>query len=122
MADSIRAVVRGARELEAALADIDRRTNRATMYAVREAGRKVKQEAKRDAPKVTGKLRASIHSSKRLRRDGDGTYAVRVAARGLLYSGKAEELHHFMQRAYDTVAPQLGAIAAKAWLRTTRRR
>lgn len=120
-ADGFRVVIRGAHELERALDEVNRHTNRATMWAVREAGRKVKQEAKRNAPKVTGALRSSIHSSRRLRRDGPATYAVRVAPRGLLYSGKAEALHHFMRDAYDKVAPQLHDIAARAWLRSTRR-
>jgi hypothetical protein len=90
---------------------IEHSVDRATMYAVREAGRRVKQEAKRNAPvlgdsrgisrkafrtgwdagqfsaggktpPVKGLLRMSIHSSKRLHQDGRGGYAVRVAPRG----------------------------------------
>jgi hypothetical protein len=37
-----------------ALADIDKRTDRATMYALRAMGRKVKQEARRRAPVYKG--------------------------------------------------------------------
>lgn len=39
---------------KAALADIDRRADRATMYALRAVGRKVKQEARRRAPVYKG--------------------------------------------------------------------
>lgn len=99
---------------------IEHSVDRATMYAVRQAGRRVKQEAKRNAPvlgsgkgvsrkrfregndsgefgaggktpPVKGLLRASIHSSRRLHQSGRGSYAVRVAPRG-------ERVHFYSQK------------------------
>lgn len=107
-----------------AFRDIERHTDRATMWAVREAGRKTKQQAKRNAPKLTGRLRSSIHSSKRLKREGT-SWAVRVAPRGLevhFYSGKAEAAHGYMRQAHEAIAPQLEAIARRAWERSSRGR
>lgn len=124
MPDGFSIVLRGVNELEREFTRIDKSVNRATMWAVREAGRKVKQQAKRSAPRKTGRLRASIHSSKRLI-GHDGTWAVRVAPRGLevhFYSGKTEAEAGYMAKGYGAVAPQLEEIAARAWLRATRGR
>jgi len=139
------------RELEKAFTDIERSTRRATMWAVREAGRKTKQEAKRGAPVLTaagdargisrkqhaatargdrtnapvrGLLRASIGSSKRLREHGPDGFSVRVAPRGdrvHLYSGQAEARHGFMRKAYQSVAPQMHEIATRAYTRAMRK-
>ena len=141
-----RIVTKGARELERSFNDINRHTERATMYAVREAGRRTKQVAKREAPvlgdksaatrrqhaageagnrPVRGLLRASIHSSRRLTRTGAGGFAVRVAPRGdrvHLYSQRIEALYGYMRKAHETVAPELAEIARKAWERSTRGR
>ena len=146
MPDLARVVIKNTRELERAFVDINRRTERATMYAVREAGRRTKQVAKREAPvlndktaatrkqhaageagnrPVRGLLRASIHSSRRLTRDGLGGYAVRVAPRGArvhLYSQHIEALYSYMRKAHEAVAPELERIARTAWERSTRGR
>ena len=124
MADGFSIAVKGINNLEREFKRIDRSVDRATMWAVREAGRKVKQQAKRNAPKKTGRLRGSIHSSKRLR-GGAGTYSVRVAPRGTpvyLYSGKAEAKTGYMSKGYAAAAPELEAIAVRAWGRATRGR
>ncbi|MCU1590087.1 MAG: hypothetical protein JWP11_1343 [Frankiales bacterium] len=145
---SVNATVRGAKELQRELKLIDKRVERATMYAVRQGGRQVKQQAKKNAPvyqgpgaisgkqlrtgplvvsrnaPVKGLLRSSIHSSKRLKRPAPGTYQVGVAPRGQrvhLYSAKAEARHGYMSRALDAVHPQFRAIAATAYARATRR-
>ena len=142
--------VLGTRELQLALLDIDRRTDRATKWAVREAGRKAKSASRAAAPvlkanpsagvvtrrqvkrgglainpnaPVAGLLRSSIASGKQLH-GAAGTFAVRVAPRGdrvHLYSGKAELAHHYMQAGYDAAHAAFPAIAARAWLHSTRR-
>lgn len=128
--------------------DIGRSTERATMYAVREAGRFVKTVGRREAPvykgragvsrkqasagrlavnanaPVKGLLRSSISSGKSLHRSGVGTYSVRVAPRGErvhLYSQKIEASAHFMAKAHAAVGPELGAIAARSWARAHRK-
>lgn len=121
MADGLNVRIFGIGALEREMLVIDRNVRRATMWTVREAGRKVKQQAKRNVPVKTGALKRSIHSSKRLIGSGT-TFAVRVAPRGLLYSGKIEARAHYMAGAYDTVTPQLAAIATVAWARATRGR
>jgi len=138
-------VIHGERELAAAFRDIQRRTDRATMYAVREAGRRTKRAAMAgalvyrgkdaitrkahretgnpDNRPVKGLLRSSIHSSRRLIREA-ASYGVRVAPRGNrvhLYSQRIEVLTGYMRNAYDSVAPQLAEIAARAWARSTRK-
>lgn len=150
MGDPLAGIRVQAQQLDKALTDIERRTRRATMYAVREAGRKTKQEARRNAPilaagadkrsrsrkqaagaglagnpnaPVRGLLKASIGSSKRLTQHGRDGFSVKVAPRGIrvhLYSGQAEARHGFMRKAYDTVAPQLREIAARAYTRSTK--
>lgn len=130
--DAFRFEVKGIRELETELRRIDRSVDRASMWAVREAGRKVKQEARRqvrvytgprpDVPK--GRLKKSIASSKRLRRDG-AAVGVTVGPRGWPargYAAKIEELDGYMRRAYETVAPLLREIAERAWTRASRGR
>lgn len=128
--------------------DITRSTERATMYAVREAGRFVKTVGRRNAPvyrgragvsrkqasagrfavsgsaPVKGLLRSSISSGKSLRREGVGAFSVRVAPRGdrvHLYSQKIEATAHYMEKAQAAVGPELGAIAARSWARATRK-
>ena len=131
---------------------IEKSVDRATMYAVRQTGRRVKQEAKREAPvlkggisrkefragweagrfsaggktpPIKGLLRVSIHSSKRLHQDGRGGYAVRVAPRGErvhFYSGQMESMYGYMRKAYERIAPELREVAADAWRKASRGR
>lgn len=130
--DGITAIWHGVTEVEKEFTRIDRSTNRATMYAVRAAGRKVRQVAARSAPVYRGtradipkgRLKKSIRSDRRLK-GGAGTYSVRVGPRGFpasAYAGKQEQRHPFMQPAYETVAPQLREIAEAAWAKATRGR
>jgi|SwirhisoilCB3_FD_contig_41_7983398_length_959_multi_2_in_0_out_0_2 HK97 gp10 family phage protein len=130
--DSIKAVWHGLPELQAEFTRIDRSVNRASMYAVRQAGRKVKQVAKRNAPVYRGKradipkgrLKNSIHSDKKLR-GGAGTYSVRVGPRGYpasAYAPKQEARTPYMRPAFEQVAPQLRGIAELAWTRASRGR
>lgn len=113
-----------------ALHAIDRHTDRATMYTVRQAGRVVKQVAKRtvrvysgersDIPR--GRLKKAIHSDKRLG-GGHGTYSVKVGPRGWPVKGYAhqiEDLDHYMQAGYEAAVQQAPEIARKAWERSTR--
>lgn len=120
------------RHTVADLRRIDRSTDRATMWAVREAGRKVKQAAKRQAPVYKGRrkdipkgrLKKSIHSSRRLG-GGAGTYSVTVAPRGWPAKGYApqqEARTPYMRPAFESISPQMPAIAASAWSRAIRRR
>lgn len=125
MADGFHIVLRGIREVEAEMKRIDRNVNRATMWTVREAGRRTKQVAKRAAPRKTGALRGSIHSSKRLTRDGEGGYRVGVAPRGAkvhLYSQKIEAKYGYMAAGQHAVDGEMRAIAERAWVRATRGR
>lgn len=139
------------RELDRAFTEIERATRRATMWSVREGGRKTKQEAKRAAPVLTaaadargisrkqhaatprgertnapvrGLLRASIGSSRRLYEHGPDGFSVRVAPRGdrvRLYSGQAEAKHGYMRKAYEVVAGQMHEIATRAYARAMRK-
>lgn len=132
----------------ATMSRIDRATARASMWTVREAGRKVKQEARRSAPvykgddaqhrlkkgaagpmgspnrPVSGLLRASIHSRRQLKRLGPGVYENAVAPRGLrvhLYTQRIEAQYHYMRDAYSKVAPLVPGIAARAWAKAMRK-
>jgi hypothetical protein len=120
---------------------IERATDRATMYAIRAGGRRVKTVAKRAAPRYAGKprmvdvngrkqpikrgeLRAAIGSSKRLK-GGHGSYSLKVGPRGehvRLYAPKQEERAPFMAPAASQVTGEMPAIAEKAWNRAINRR
>ena len=132
MADGISAIWHGINDLQREMLRIDRSTNRATMWTVRQAGRKVKQVARRNAPVYRGqradipkgRLKKSISSDRRLR-GGAGTYSVRVAPRGFpasAYAAKQEMKAPYMRPAYDAVQPLLRGIAAAAWVRSTQGR
>lgn len=133
MADFVSVTVKGVREVRAEMARIDRSTNRATMWAVRQAGRRVGQVARRNAPVYQGsrpdipkgRLKRSIHSDRQLRRQGVGGYSVRVGPRGYpaqAYAPKQEARTPYMRPAYHSVVFGLDAIAADAWTRATRSR
>lgn len=132
MADGISAIFHGIEELRAEFAHIERATNRATMWAVRQTGRQLKQTAKATAPVYRGKrrdipkgrLKRSIHSDRRLG-GGGGTYSVKVGPRGwpaVGYAGKEEARSPYMARAHAVVSPQMTRIASEAWTRATRGR
>lgn len=127
---------------------IDRATARASMWTVREAGRKTKQFARSGAPvykgpgltrkqlaagplvsnpnrPVKGLYKASIHSSKQLKKVRPGEYANRVAPRGLRvskYSRKVERQYHVMAAAEQRVTPLVRGIASKAWANAMKKR
>ena len=99
-----------------ALADIDRRSDRANMWALREAGRQAKRVARRKVRVKSGYLKAHIGSGK-LKKISPRTYRITVGPKGskaYLYAGKIEELDGYMQSAYDQVAPKFRDIQEKA--------
>lgn len=100
----------------AAAAAMRKSSERAAMYAIRESARQVKRRAKPNIPVVTGTLRGSLHSSKRLQRVGDG-YRVVIGPRGPkapLYAQKIEAQRHYMGTAYSEVVPLVRDIHEKA--------
>lgn len=147
MPDGFGVVFHGIRELEAEMLRIDRSVDRATMWTVREAGRRVNRIARRTAPvykgadantllrkgqqgprgnpnrPVAGLYKASIHSRKRLKRTGPHEYENAVAPRGprvRLYAGKIEAKYGVMANAKHAVDGEMYAIAERAWRRATR--
>ena len=140
------------------LKDMQTRTDRATMWAVREVGRQVKKEAMKRAPVykgrsgarvqlkmsqfrkfqkatryrgsvansvvVSGLLKGSISSSRRLQSVKTGEYSLKVGPRGQrvhLYASKAEARQPYMKPAYDEVALKMGEVAAGAWAKAMNR-
>ena len=124
---------------------VDRATNRATMWGLREVGRQLKRAEKRGAPVYKGKngvkrlrkgvagpsksgpviglLKSSIGSARSFKREGLGTYALVVGPRGgrvNLYKGKIERATHFASNAYDEVVPRAQAIMTVGWERALR--
>lgn len=128
--------VAGARK---AFALIDKDVDRASMWTVRQAARKVGQYAKRAAPVYRGKPRAryyggavidqmgkgdlkkSIHSSKRLKRVPGG-FQVTIGPRGAsnIYAAIQEARTPFMGPAVSRVSGEIESIAATAWTRASR--
>jgi hypothetical protein len=120
---------------------IDRRVDRATMWTIREVGRRIKRSARKKAPvyrgpdriwsvdgqtfpTIRGELRDSIHSSKRLRRIPGG-YSLKVGPRGghvHLYAEQQNERTGFMDDAFAEAQPLITAIAEQAYQRATRSR
>jgi hypothetical protein len=126
---------------------MDKRMDRATMWALREVGRAVKREARRRAPVykgagrqtmklrevkrrrsegdtssavvVPGLLRDSISSSRRFARAGEA-FVLKVGPRGPrahLYAARIEARSPYMEPGLATVIPQISALHAKAWER-----
>ena len=103
--------------------EIDKMSDRATMYALRAAGRRVKQVARRNArvyqgvdPRVEkGLLKRSISSSRRMEHVG-GMYGITVAPRGKAraYAAKIEDLQPFMQPGHDEAVAAFPELYAKA--------
>jgi hypothetical protein len=141
---------------------MEARTDRATMWALREVGRQVKKESMKRAPVykppqggssgarvnlkmsqfrkfqkatkyrgsiassvvISGLLRGSISSSRKLQSVKTGEYSLKVGPRGQrvhLYAGKAEARTPYMRPAYDVVVPTMGKVAGDAWARAMAR-
>ena len=90
------------------------------------SARKVSQAEKRGAPvyrgpdtKVPrGRLKASVHQSKKFRRYGPGDYSVYVGPSGpivKLYRAKAEAATGFARTGWDTAAPAMMEAAEAAF-------
>jgi hypothetical protein len=102
-----------------AMADINRRGDRACMWALREAGRQAKRVARKKVRVKTGFLKDSLGSGK-LQNVGPRTYRLTVQPRGpkaYLYAGKIEEMDGYMEAAYQAVAPKFPDIQEKAMAR-----
>ena len=102
-----------------ALADLNRRSDRACMWGLREAGRQAKRAARKKVRVKSGFLKASLGSGK-LKTVSHRTYRLTVQPRGpkaYLYAGKIEELDGYMQSAYEQVAPKFPEIQEKAMAR-----
>jgi hypothetical protein len=98
---------------DAAKADWERNVDRASMYAIREAGRQINRMAKGSVPVKTGTLRKSITNSKRVRSTGDHAYAITAGPHGypaFLYSGFIEERHAYMEPARAAIAGNMASI------------
>lgn len=127
------------------MAEIGENTERATMYALRETGRKIGERARAVAPVYpgprnqsaytdaraqaeAGALKRSIHNSKNIKNDG-GTYSMAVGpfgavtrkgggARGVqLYRGQAEALYGYMAAGFTgaDIAAEYQKALAVAW-------
>jgi hypothetical protein len=122
----------GAKQMVADMARIERSTDRATMWALRQGGRKIQSYAKAAAPVYTGKprtsqgqpvlkgeLKKSIKSSKRLKSAGPGSYSLKVGPRGRphLYAARQEARHPFMGPAVARVSGEFRGYAEQAWTR-----
>jgi hypothetical protein len=98
---------------EAAKADWDRNVDRASMYAIREAGRQINKMAKGTVPVRSGKLRKSITNSKRIRKTGEHDFAITAGPHGypaFLYSGFIEERKPYMEPARSAIAGGMAGI------------
>jgi hypothetical protein len=105
--------------------------NKATQQALRKAARKLVQEARRRAPvykgddnrSPSGALRGSVHQSRRIRREGIGTYSVSVGpisrGRVQLYRGTVEARTGFMRGSYAAAAPVMEAEFVAQFARLT---
>lgn len=120
---------------------IDRNVDRATMWTVRQAGRKVRQYSRRAAPVYRGKprprtvsgqhvgliekgdLRKSISSARNLRRIPGG-FSVTVGPRGVptVYAAIQEARRPYMAPAVSRVNGEIRQIAAVAWGRAVKRK
>lgn len=121
-----------------ALRDLDKKADKATMWATREVGRDVKRVARRNAPVynptarttlhgpskpkagvVPGLLRDSIRPSRRLKRVKDG-WVLKVGPRGArvhLYAQKAEKSKPYMAPAYAYAVGRARMTYERGWAR-----
>lgn len=108
----------------AALADIDKASRRAAMWAVRESARQTGRAAKRYAPVKTGEYKKSIRSSRRFTSRKDGEYQVAIGPRGPkvhLYAQKIEAARSPMRKGYSDVRGKVALIHEKAMARALAR-
>lgn len=88
----------------AAMAYMDINVDRGTMWAMREAGRAIREQGRATVPVLTGRLRNSIAASREIKGGGHsftmtvGPYGPRVA----LYSGKIQARTGFMDPSAGT--------------------
>ena len=102
-----------------AMAEIDKRSDRACMWALREAGRQTKRAARKKVRVKTGFLKASLGAGK-LQTVSHRNYRLTIQPRGpkaFLYAGKIEELDGYMLAGYEQVAPKFPEIQEKAMAR-----
>lgn len=134
-----------------AVADHKKRVDRASMWAIRETGRLVKSTAKRQTPVyraagvtkisairktkkaggdvsydqvISGLLRSSIASARRLTPQLGGGYSVKVGPRGgrvHLYAAKIEAQAAYMRAGHVAAVGRMGEIHAKAWAKAMSR-
>ena len=100
----------------AAMAEIDKRSDRACMWGLREAGRQTKRAERKKVPVLTGQLRDSLGAG-RLKTVSHRNYRLTVTTRGpnaYKYAAKIEEVNHYMQQAFDQVSPKFPGICTKA--------
>lgn len=98
---------------DAAKADWERNVDRASMYAIREAGRQINRMAKGIVPVKSGTLRKSITNSKRLRKTGDHEFSITAGPHGhpaFLYSGFIEGRKPYMEPARSAIAGDMASI------------
>lgn len=96
---------------------MDRMVDRASMYAIRQAGREIRAAARAEVPVLTGRLRKSISNSRRVRTTGAHSFELSVGPHGspvFLYSGKIEEEHPYMGPARSVIEGRMGEIFEQA--------
>jgi len=104
----------------AALEALDKVFDRANMYGVRAGGRKAKQAGRRGAPVVSGDLKKSIASSRKLTGSRDEGWSVTVAPHvDYAYSnarlGRGDNT--YMEKALAEAGAAMGAAFEKAYAR-----
>jgi len=119
-----------------ALAEVDRVTDRTTLYALRATGRQVVRKARAKAPVLSGDLKKSISNSRVVTHHGTGDYSMKVGPFGTkkkgtavarygssrgqvtgvpVYRGKQEERHHYMAAGFDGMASDMARIYEEAY-------
>lgn len=113
---------------------LQKRVDRATMWALREVGREVKKEARKLVPvgdgsdprERPGELKKSIGSSRRIKRPAPHVYEIKVGpwsnGHVHLYAIKEEKIAWYMKRAHDAVMPRVPEIYARAVSRAMNRK
>ena len=100
-------------EWNAAMAFIDKNVDRASMYAIRQAGREIRADARTRVPVNTGRLKGSISNAKRFQRQGPHEFTLSVGPHGspvYLYSGKIEGITPYMDDARNAIEGRMGGI------------
>ena len=113
-----------------ALKQLERDLDRASMQALRAAGRVVKQEGRKRAPVYSGddprvppgRLKASVHSGRRLKRLGPGSYAVNVGPWGPVVNFYRSRVGgRYMENAHAAGASRMGEKFDAAYRRVLER-